>query len=490
MESALAGYFYVLALVTLGWVLRQYLRATHDLLSMRNVALLGFIVFQLVSAARVVRSPVSGDFRLYTPIETATTYAAWSTVFLIVFMGAYAWGWPSRKLASRARRIRAVPDERTLWTFIVVCLVCGAIFMRLPIPLVGLVTSKVGLALVAISAGLVGWIWATRPRDLRTLIGAGVVLGSGLLLALVGEFGRRPLIAVSVCFIFGAYYSQWRYLRPRMVLKRIALVAIPALVVVGMFTAARGGLREAIHTGPVAQLKAVARANPIEGIALLADGQGAASKSMWIMERFPERYAYRPLSTLVYSAYFPVPRNWWRAKPDTLSMDLPHLAKMEKVNRDSLTLGPGAIGHAAADGGLPVLFLYAIIAGFAIRYIDELILLSADQPLMLLPLVAATGQILGLARGEAGVFASIYAISAIGAYAFMLISARALGAMRLITVESACRPVTLDDDAHELDFEPYGWPERDPDPPAPLPLEVQRILRGENDTEIARRRAA
>ncbi len=489
METLLAGYFYLLALVTLGWLLRQYLRSTHDLLSMRNVALLGFIVFQLVSAARVVRHPVSGDFRLYQPVETATTYAAWSTVFLFAFMMSYRWRWPSTKLLTRVKRVRVVPDERTLWTYIVVCLVCGALFMRLPIPLVGLVTSKVGLALVAMSAGLVGWIWATRPMDARTILAAATVLGAGLLLATLGEFGRRPLIAVSACFIFGAYYSQWRYLRPRTVLKRVGVVALPALLVVGMFTAARGGLREAHNNGPVAQLKAVARANPIEGVALLADGQGAASKSMWIMERFPERYAYRPLSTLVYTAYFPVPRNWWSAKPDTLSMDLPHLAKMEQVNRDSLTLGPGIIGHAAADGGLPVLILYACIAGIAIRFIDELVVTSADQPLTLLPLVAASGQILGLARGEAGVFASIYAISAIGAYTFVLVSAWALIRMKLVTAEYAPAPIA-NDDMHEHDFEPYGWPERDPDPPAPLPLEVQRILRGEIDEELARKRAA
>ncbi len=489
METLLAGYFYLLALVTLGWVLRQYLRSTYDLLSMRNVALLGFIVFQLVSAARVVRHPVSGDFRLYQPLETGVVYAAWSTVFLFVFMMAYRWRWPSTKLLPRAKRVRVVPDERTLWTYIVVCLLFGALFMRLPIPLIGLVTSKVGLALVAMSAGLVGWIWATRPMDTRTLLAAVVVLGSGLLLATLGEFGRRPLIAVSACFIFGAYYSQWRYLRPRTVLKRVGVVALPALLVVGMFTSARGGLREAHNTGPIAQLKAVARANPAEGIALLADGQGAASKSMWIMERFPERYAYRPLSTLVYTAYFPVPRSWWKGKPDTLSMDLPHLAKMEQVNRDSLTLGPGVIGHAAADGGIPALILYACIAGIAIRFIDELVVTSADQPLTLLPLVAASGQILGLARGEAGVFASIYAISTIGAYAFVLASAWALIRMKLVTAESA--PVSAEyDDTHEQDFTPYGWPERDPDPPAPLPLEVQRILRGEVDEELARKRAA
>lgn len=489
MELALAGYFYTLALIALAWVVRQYLRSTYDLLTMRNVALLGFIVFQLVSAARLVRHPISGDFRLYRPTETAIVFAAWSTVFLFVFMLSYRWRWPALKLVRRAKQVRVVPDDRTLWTFIVVCLVFGAAFMRLPIPLLGLVTTKVGLALVAMSAGLVGWIWATRPRDVRTLVGAAIVLGAGLLLATLGEFGRRPLIAVSACFIFGAYYSQWRYLRPQTVLKRVAVMAVPAIVVVGMFTAARGGLRESHHTGPVAQLKAVATASPIEGIQMLADGQGTASKSMWIMERFPERYAYRPFSTLLYSAYFPVPRAWWASKPDTLSMDLPHLAKMKKVNRDSLTLGPGAIGHAAADGGIPVLILYAVIAGLAIRYIDELILASVEQPLTLLPLVAVSGQILGLARGEAGVFASIYAISSIGAYAFILVSAWALAKLKLVSVQGA-PVVTLDDDAHEHDFVPYGWPELDPDPPAPLPLEVQRILRGEADEEITRKRAA
>ena len=192
MELALAGYFYTLALITLAWVVRQYLRCTYDLLTMRNVALLGFIVFQLVSAARVVRHPVSGDFRLYRPTETAIVYAAWSTVFLFVFMLSYRWRWPAWRLASLAKPVRVVPDERTLWTFVVVCLVFGAAFMRLPVPLLGLVTTKVGLALVAMSAGLVGWIWSGRPRDVRTIVIAVGVLGAGLLLATLLSPTEKP----------------------------------------------------------------------------------------------------------------------------------------------------------------------------------------------------------------------------------------------------------------------------------------------------------
>ncbi len=479
MTLLIAGYCYVLAALVVGYMLRQYARGRHDLLSLRNIALVGFVVFQLTSAAQVMRANGAGPFALQDPVGTGLRYAVWSTVFLVAFITAYAYAPGINRLASVPKPVRIDVSDRSLRLFAIVCLVTGAACMLLPIPLVMHVTSKVGFSLMAIAAGLAGWLWARRPHAIEVIIPALFVLGAALACSLIVGFGRRPLIAVAGCFMFAAYFSRWRYLPPKSVMVRLAMLAVPAVLAVAMFTAARGGLRDT-SAGPVAQIKAVATANPANGLAMLADGQGTAAKSMWIMENFPEQQAYRPLSTLLYAAYFPVPRAWWEGKPETLSMQLPHLARVQLVNRDVLTLGPGAIGHAAADGGFPVLILYAVIAALALRFADEIIVRHATQPLVVLPVVCALGQILGLARGEAGVFASIYAISAVGSWVYIALAAKAL--VRLGLVGSDAAPAfRIDDYQDQYDFEYYGSPESDPDPPAALPLEVRRIMRGESE---------
>lgn len=477
MTLILAGYFYLLAALVVLLMLRQYARGTHDLLSLRNVALAGFILFQLTSAAQVMRVNIVGAFALQNPVGTGLQYALWSTAFLAVFLAAYAWGPGVARLAAIPKPVRADVSDRSLRLLAIVCIVTGAALMILPIPLVMHLTSKVGFALMTIAAGLAGWLWARRPTSLEVVTPAFTVLATALACSMIVGFGRRPLVAVVGCFIFAAYFSRWRYLPPVGVIKRLALVAIPAVLALAMFTSARGGLRDT-GAGPIAQVKAVATANPIHGLGMLADGQGAAAKSMWLMEQFPEQHAYRPLSTLLYTAYFPVPRSWWPGKPETLSMDLPHLARVRQVNRDVLTLGPGAVGHAAVDGGFLVLVLYALVAALALRFADEIIVRHATQPLVVLPVACALGQVLGLARGEAGVFASIFAMSTIGSWICIALASRMLIRLGLVGSD-ALAPFQIDDYRAEYDFEHYGSPDSDPDPPAVLPLEVQRIMRGE-----------
>lgn len=483
MTLLLAGFLYLLAIGLALLMLRQYARGVHDLLSLRNVALAGFIVFQVTSGAQALRHGVSGEFALHDPVVTGIAYVAWTTVFLGVFLWSYRNGLGAPRLAALPSPVRTDTSERSLWIFAWTSLLAGLVLVATPIPLVSLLTSKIGLALLAIAAGLGGWNWARRPLRPATIGATLAVLAAGVFIALMSGFGRRPLVAVSGCFLFGAYFSAWRYLSATGVLRRLGLVAVPAVLMVAMFTAARGGLRDR-DVSPLAQIKAVASANPIEGLSQLADGQGTAVKSMWLMENFPERYDHRPLSTLQYAFYFPVPRSWWKGKPETLSMDLPHLANVRDVNRDVLTLGPGAIGHAAADGGFLVLILYAALAGALLRFADDVIVRHATQPLVVLPVASALGQVLGMARGEAGIFASILAISVVGSWVFSAVASRLLVRIGLVASDAAIGS-RIADYREEFDHIYYGSPETDPDPPTPLPLEVLQILRGEREDRRA-----
>src|ERR1700735_3195380 len=61
------AYLSGLCLALLLWMLRQYVTREHELLTLRNIFLLGFILFELYSVANVVSSGNFGQFPLNHP---------------------------------------------------------------------------------------------------------------------------------------------------------------------------------------------------------------------------------------------------------------------------------------------------------------------------------------------------------------------------------------------------------------------------------------
>ncbi len=428
MQAILATYLFILALATIAYMVVGYLRGRDDLLSLRNFFLLGFVIFQLTSAGVALKTGMTMPYVIQDLTATGALYCLWATVFLILFIGVYELGFPAKPLARWTPAVRAQPTEPLLWIASACFLVMGLALRFVPVPLVGVLANMVGVALLAIAAGISAWIWARRPLNPAAIILLVTISSFAVLFALLGEFGRRSLVAVGGCVLWGAYYSRLRYEAQQTVIIRLAVLAVPLVLFVALFTAARGGLRNE-DADIKQQLSTVATSSASKGVISLLDGQGAGIHSMWLMENFPDSYPYRPFlsSTVGYFLAYPVPREgFWEEKPDSLSMDIPHLARLRQVNRDILTIGPGIIGHAAADGGFPFVILYAVLFALLIRYFDQLVRNHALQPLVVLPCGAALGQVLGFPRGEAGVFLFIYLFSAFSTYVLLFMMAKVL----------------------------------------------------------------
>ena len=109
-----------------------------------------------------------------------------------------------------------------------------------------------------------------------------------------------------------------------------------------------------------------------------------------------------------------VPRRWWPGKPIPLSMEIAREARLSRVNWNRLKLGPGVIGHAAAEGGWYALIIYALIAGLYFRFFDEIIRNNPDSPFVILAVGSALGQFLGLPRGSVPNFAFIAVMTVTG----------------------------------------------------------------------------
>lgn len=126
-------------------------------------------------------------------------------------------------------------------------------------------------------------------------------------------------------------------------------------------------------------------------------------------------------------AMWPIPSAMWENKPAPLSKDIARLARIRGVNRDLITIPPGVVGYAAAEGGFYALIIYAIFFGQFTRFFDDLVQLNIGNPYIILPVGCATGHFLGMARGDIAIFANLALVSFVSTWLIMVISSLAFG---------------------------------------------------------------
>lgn len=424
MQGITATYLIFLSLVVVVVILRDHVRGKVELLSIRNFALLGFIVFQLTSGAVILYRDYDPKYPLTDSATTGVEYAFHCTLFLAVLLAVYAIGPLVRRAARAIPTTRVVPSEPFMW-LCAVTLMMMALCLRafVAVPLIAALADYLGTAFAAIACGLAGWTWAKRFMNPVAAMYAMVIFMGSAAAVMVGSFGRRGLVAVGAGLIWGMYYSRLRYANAKRVIFQAALAGVVPAVALAMYTSARSSSEH--DRGVAEHVKAMAtQGDLVTGFMLLLDGQGTAGVSMWLMEHSPEDYPYRWFHTPKYALLFPVPRMLWTGKPDPLSSQIAEMANRQGVNRSGLTIGPGIIGHAANEGGLIAVVVYAILGGMLLRFFDELIAKCPTSPFVVLPVGASMGQIVGLARGETAAFIFAYVFGVIGAYFSLLLVAR------------------------------------------------------------------
>jgi hypothetical protein len=410
MTTIVAAYMYVLAASLLGMMLYQYYKGTHDLLSFRNVLILGFVVFQVTGA---VQSILTGHerptFGMEDPERTTVIYAAMVTTIVAVFLLTYHSIELPDRVAAKLPTARNVPNVALLWALAVTLLIVGAALrFGVEIPLVREITRIVGIVCLCAACGVAGWIWG--PRFFNPFVAAGVtlVVATAGALAMTQAFGRRSLVAIAMAVLWALYYSHFRYIPIKSALWRLGVVALVPLMFVAAVSSVRdAGDRRRTAGEQISEIRA--QGDWRTGIRLLLAGQDAARNSLWLIEQYPENFETRHLFTIRYAAVYVIPRVWWPEKPIPLSDQLPHMGRAQKVNRDRLTLGPGIIGHSAAEGGWYALIIYGFVAGLFVRLLDSLVQRNSFQPLIVIPLGASFGHFIGLPRGETAAFFFLFA---------------------------------------------------------------------------------
>lgn len=413
MMFLIALYLYTVSAALLIMILWQHAKGTRDLLCTRNLALVGFITFQLSS---VGIKYFEGHFTRYSindPVGTGITFALFSTVFLVIALVVYQRGWLSKWLAAHIPSTKIVPGSGSLLMMsIILTLMGAALNVGVRLPLIGILASILGVGFAAIACGLVGWVWGKRLLNPALITIGTIIVVANLGNVLMGAFGRRGLVAVTAAMVWGMYYAHWRYLPARAMMLRLAIISIVPIILLALFTSVRD---PGEHSRTTSQhLQAMSKGSVVEGIKLLLDGQNTGGATCWVIENYPEKYNYRPLLTIEYFLVYPVPRSWWNSKPIPLSNYVARQARVKGVDKDAITLPAGIIGNSASEGGWIALIIYAILAGFLLRFLDETITINAFTPFIVLPFGSALGQVLGLARGETSVFAWLLVTTVIG----------------------------------------------------------------------------
>lgn len=404
MATLIAFLLVVSAALLSLYVLVQGLNSRVDLVSVRNFFLLGLIVFQFTSAALTLYSGIWSDFPLSTPAASGLEFAILLWIFTVIFLFVYQRGWVSTTLARRTPIGRAAFGPSSLLTLAIVFLCVGIIFRHVLvyIPVVGVLTGITGEGILAVAAGLAAW--AYFPRILNPIVAAifGFVVLAALAASLHMTFGRRGVLGVAVAVVWGGYHGYWKHLGPKRVLVRLAVIGLAGAVFLSAVTAVRSGAsRDKAFSSVFSEM---ATASIRSGLYDMASGQEAGLNSLWLIENYPESYEYNPLGTFVFFVVQPVPRVIWPGKPNSLGRIAVAQSGAGRQKSSNYSIGPGLIGHIVVDNPWLSLLPYAFGLAVFIRYLDTLVRLHPNNPFVVLPVGVALGQIIGLPRGDAGLF--------------------------------------------------------------------------------------
>lgn len=417
MLGLIALYLVICSIVIIWIILVQASRGTVELASLRNIFLAGYIMFQLSSATTSLLFEEYNQLYVQYPVYTGLVFSFLSTIFLVFFFFSYKSGWVVKRLGKK--QLKTVQISPLVLILLALSFCFFGLFLRFvvgQVPVLGVLSVQLAVGVFAAACGLVGWAWAPRPLNVPVaLAGFGVVCLT-LFVLLLESFGRRELLTCLLAFGFAAYWSAWRYLGYKRLISRLALVGIPVVLFMAVFTAARtGSERERTITQTVSAMASVNFDDLKLAVVELMSGQLAGGNSLWLVENYPTSYPYVQLHSVVYYFTQPIPRVYWEGKPDAVGRIMVQQGQFQRVGAN-YSLGPGLVGHIAHDNPWIAVWLYGIALALLFRWCDDLTRANAMNPILIVTMGAGLSQILGLARGELGLFLFNATTSMVGAW--------------------------------------------------------------------------
>ncbi len=404
MAAILSFIFFVLALGVVVMMITQWLRGTHDIFTLRNFFLIGFVIFQLVSGGLSMATLTWGDVYVDQPVRTGTIYLFACVTFLVLFCWSYQKGWLVRGPAWTSSFPFPAFSSSTLlslgWMFLIIGFIFRIVIGR-NVPILGVLTDVLAIGILSCAAGLAMWAWAPRLWNFAIAVPAICIIAGSVVSTVVLTFGRRDVLSVMITVLFAAYQSHWRHQSLTRLAYRMLLIGSVGLLFLAAFSTARSMTVKETDVGEF--ISHLADANVSEGLLAMGTGQYAAANSMWVIENHPDPLPYFPLHSVMYTFINPIPRAIWEDKPMALGYTMVRDAHVYRYG-ENFTLGPGIIGHIFYDNPWLTLLTYPIFFGLFFRFFDEFVRVRPANPFVVLPVVVGTGELVGIPRGEVGLF--------------------------------------------------------------------------------------
>lgn len=427
MQQLLILLYLLLAAGLVVMILLQGLTRRVELMSFRNFYLAGFIVYQIISPMKVVMAEGAGMFRLQNANDSGLILFVYALVFLPFYFFAYHKSVVGKWIA---RRFEVPPKVNSDFSLLLLgfCLVFVGVGARFStnLPVLRSVAYHFSVGLAVVACALVGWVWSRRRANLGVVIVGLLVLAVAVPLAVHGAYSRRALLGVGMGAAWGAYYGFGNRLRPVTLIAWLTPLVLLAVVLVSAYTSVRGNTRDINHT-LTDTIREMASARIFDGVLDVFGGQQCGSAAMWCIENYPSQEEPRHLFSLRQMANQFVPRVWWPNKPKPLANELARIARVDGVNRSAITLTPGVIGYAAAEGGLYAVIAYALFFGGFTRLFDEIVQLNRNEPYTIAACGVAMGHMLGIARGDLANFTVNITVTFIATYVCIWLMRKMLG---------------------------------------------------------------
>ncbi len=408
-------------LLILAIIIADLLWRRNEVLSYKNIFLVGLLLFHCISGW-LWASAMSFDDRYIPGDSSMALYAAALPIFLVVFVASAKIGGRFRPLTHLIPKLEIpVTSAGIIVSLGILTFITLALTLFQPTGFWGLMASQFRAGIAAVAAALATYLLIARRFNPAAWAIFGAVILLGLIAATIGGSGRRPMLGVLMAIPWMWYFIKLRDANRVGLAVRVFVAFAAALVMIAAYGAVRHDRDGRATVGREgAQIRINNLIDVIQNPQITGDTfmgmfrTDTAGNTMFIMETYPATYEHIPGHGIVFILSNPIPRIYWPEKPEALGIIL-----RDQMNTIA-NLGPGIIGHGWAEGAWLGVIAYAIFFGIFVAVFDIAIRERMHNPFFIAAASAALGNVLGLPRGDTPLFLIQIAAALVSSFAILI----------------------------------------------------------------------
>lgn len=404
-EELLSPFAFVYIGVVSSAIVFPYLARKTELVTARNLYLLGLIIFLGFSTLYAVVAP-EARYAYHTD-EEFTLFMLGATLQVAALLAVYHWVRFPRKIGRSLFRQWPPFSTSAAIIAVLIALVVGGASRIAYLPVISEVFRVASPTSLSVACGVAFLAWFRGPNNPVAVALFVLVFGISLLLSVTLGGGRKAILGMLVVVPIILYWLKYRTKSPAYNLALCSIVASVLFVFVVAYSMTRHFDRGKNAEGrnlstAVTQLSKTAK-NMFKvqvGVDLLSMSQDATSVALYAIHYTDDLEPKQPLAFPACVASSVVPRRFYPKKPKNLGVSLArHWQPKWRVN-----WGANLVCYAFHDGGrtygLLLVIVYSAFTAAVLRTFDEALLDAPLEPFRLVWFAAASSFLLGWARGD------------------------------------------------------------------------------------------